>query len=121
VGVKIKRTQNTPHHGLGLHGRAREKRPVKAGAHLPQRNHSGYDDSRGYEGSDHRRMGKISTPLPKAPVAKGRNAHGTGPDRAGGETLSAKKARKGRGGTATVQGKGLNASISHAAFEKLGA
>ena len=120
--MKLKRAkQNVPHHAVGLQARPREKKPLKAGAHVPQRNHSGYDDSRGYQGSAHRRMGQILTPLPPAPVAKGRNAHGTGADRAGGETLTPKKARKGRGGPATVQGKGLAASVSHRAFERLGA
>lgn len=46
--MKLRRAQNAPHHGLGEFGKARRKPGIKAGAHLAQRDHSGYDDRHGY-------------------------------------------------------------------------
>jgi len=47
MGVRL--TYNRPKHGMGPKGRAKERAPVKAGAHMPMRHNSGFDDARGYE------------------------------------------------------------------------
>lgn len=48
--MKLRRA-NTPHHGLGEFGRVKRKAGTKDGAHVRQRDHSGYDDRKGYRNS----------------------------------------------------------------------
>lgn len=130
---------NQPQHGLGEHGRGRERGGLMAGAHLPMRDHSGVSDARGYKGSATRRNGEHtgkpargdSSHLPAA--AKG-NSKGTAPP-----PLKAHPGVRGspdshlgdagRGGTGRIgksdayKGKPTKYAedITHDAFERLGA
>jgi hypothetical protein len=47
--MKLKRTGIAPHRGQGPRGRAVERAPLSAGAHLTQRDHSGFSDAKGYQ------------------------------------------------------------------------
>jgi hypothetical protein len=131
--------QNVPHHAPGLMGSPREKAPLKAGAHMPMRLTSGFNDSKGYQGSPTRRNGAHTGRAPKfeqgiLPNAAKPNAKGTAPPPLGSKpgvrgTPDSHLGAAGRGGTGRI-GKGdsykgqptkYSEDISHSSFEKLGA
>ena len=135
MAVKLKRVRpNVPHHGHGLLGNPKDMKPLAAGAHLPPRDHSGYDDAKGYQASEHRRMGKIPTGVPPADSRKRAgaegNSKGSAPGGKGGSgSLASHKATAGRGGPGVIGGsdghKGrprtMSESLSSKDFERLGA
>lgn len=112
---------------------------AKAGAHLPMRTNSGFDDARGYEGSPKRRNGAHTGKAARGDTgllgaaAKG-NSKGTAPPPLGSKpgvrgTPDSHLGTAGRGGTGRI-GKADNfkgnpteypENISHSSFEKLGA
>lgn len=132
-------TGGAPHRGMGPRGTAREKSPLKAGAHMPMRHTSGNSDARGYQDSASRRNGAHTGRLRSGDTgllgssAKG-NAKGTAPPALGSKpgvrgTLDSHLGDAGRGGTGRIgkhdSYKGnptkYSEDISHSAFEKLGA
>lgn len=132
----MKLKSNKPRFGLGMNARAAQKQPLKAGAHVPLRTNSGYDDGSGYQGSPARRNGKqtgglMASGTSDTNVRKGAvgNSKGSAPPSLGKVASSTMKAQVGRGAKGRVgkadqfkgMGKKLPESISHSAFEKLGA
>lgn len=131
----MKLKSNKPRFGLGMNGKAAQKAPLKASAHVPLRTNSGYDDGSGYQGSPARRNGKqtgglMASGTSDTNVRKGAvgNAKGSAPP-ALGKTGKSVKSQEGRGAPGKLgkadafkgMGKKLPESISHSAFEKLGA
>jgi hypothetical protein len=129
----VRLRQNTPHQGLL--GKPRQKAPLDAGAHMPPRETSGFDDRKGYQAGDTRRMGKHTGPAPKedqrrregaegnskgsAPPGRGKGVNGS-PDSYLG---TAGRGAPGKFGKADgFKGKHAYAEeISHNEFERLGA
>jgi hypothetical protein len=133
---------NTPHHGQGEFGRVRTKSPMKAGAHMPMRHNSGFDDARGYSQSgNERRSGKQTGHLKADGTSDTRRRAGAEGNSKGAPptaltahpgvrgTHESHLGTAGRGGTGRIGKhdayKGAptkyTESISHDAFEKLGA
>ena len=136
----LKLKSNKPHHGLGEHGHAKRMGGLMAGAHMPLRVNSGYDDRKGYSANTQERMnGKQTGKLPKLAESDTRrrigpegNAKGSPPTNLKSgkpASLAAHKGTSGRGGSGRIgkpdNWKGgaqkLSEDISHSAFEKLGA
>lgn len=134
--AKLKRTNNKPHHAMGLMGHAREVKPVKANAHLPQRTTSGVSDHKGYQETEARRNGgldggklKDHSDTRKRMGAEG-NSKGLPPHaKPGTGTLKSHGGHAGRGGAGVIGGadshkgraKSLPDDISSRDFERLGA
>lgn len=132
--MKVK--YNAPKHGLGPHGKATQKAPLNASAHLPQRTTSGNSDHKGYQGSNTRRMGRHTgtvAPLDQRIGSGGGNSKGSAPPGVGhGKGVmgspATHSAKAGRGAPGKL-GKADNftgkhsysESITHEQFEKLGA
>lgn len=132
----MKLKSNKPRHGLGMYAQAKQKAPLKAGAHVPLRTNSGYDDGSGYQGSPARRNGKqtgglMASGTSDTNVRKGAvgNSKGSAPPALSKVAKSTMKAQVGRGAPGKMgkadQFKGtakkLSESISHQQFERLGA
>jgi hypothetical protein len=133
VKLKMKKA-NKPHHGLM--GPPTQRKPLNAGAHVPQRTESGFDDAKGYEDSKTRRQGKQTGKVPPADsrVRKGPEglSKGSPPPGVGKSipaSIAAHKGTAGRGGAGVIGGsdghkgrpRSLPESLSSAQFEKLGA
>jgi hypothetical protein len=63
---------------MGPYGHARQKSPLQAGAHIAQRETSGFSDRKGYEASESRRMGRHTGPAPKYDQRRSQGAEGNG-------------------------------------------
>lgn len=127
---------NVPHHGHGLMGRPSRMKPLKAGAHMPQRVSKGESDRHGYDGSEGRKNGRHTGKPAKedqrrryGPEGNGKGSPPTRMGARGAGRLENHKGTSGRGGSGRV-GKGdgykgkptaYSEDISHSAFEKLGA
>lgn len=135
--MRLKRA-NQPQHGLGEHGKQRQKAPLAAGAHVPQRIESGYHDAKGYEGSHERRNGKHTGSLKDGDTRKRHgaegNSHGSPPPGVTAEkgvrgNPDSHMGDAGRGGSGrhgkadNYKGKptAMTEEPSHHWFEKLGA
>ena len=69
--MKLRRTRpNVPHHARGLMAAPKQRAPLNAGAHTPQRLNSGYDDAHGYKDSQERRNGKQTGSLTSGDTRK---------------------------------------------------
>lgn len=125
---------NKPRHGLL--GRPKYPAPLDAGEHMPHRVNSGFDDRKGYQAGETRRMGKHTGPGPKEDQRRREGAEGNGKGSAPpGESRSGKGVRgnpeshmEGRGGPGkfgkadAFKGKhSYPEDISHSDFERLGA
>jgi hypothetical protein len=134
----MKLKANKPVHGLGEHGKAHRMGGLMAGAHVPQRTNSGYDDRKGYSGNgQERRNGKQSgklkvegdTRVRKGPEGNSKGSPPPGVSKGKPASLDAHKGTSGRGGPGRIgkpdNWKGgapkMSEEISHSAFEKLGA
>ena len=125
---------NKPLHG---ESKGRQMAPLKAGAHMPMRNHSGASDAKGYKGGAVRRNGEHTGGLLGGDTRRKSGPEGNSkgspppalnsrPGVAG--TLDSHLGTAGRGGTGRIgkhdsyHGKPTKYSedISHSAFEKLG-
>lgn len=137
--MRLKRlTPNKPRHGLGEYGKQRQRAPLNAGEHMPQRIETGYDDRKGYGDSPERRNGEHKGKLPGGDTRRRHGAEGNSE----GSPPPGVKAKKGvrgnpdshmgdagRGGTGRVgkadsyKGRptGYPEDVTHEAFEKLGA
>jgi hypothetical protein len=138
--MRLKRlAPNKPHHGLGEHGTARRKSGLMGvGEHLPQRHNVGNSDARGYQQSASRQMGTHKGPLKEGDTRKRNGPEGLSKGSPPPGVTARKGVRgnpdshmgdAGRGGTGR-HGKGdnfkgkpteMSETISHEAFEKLGA
>ena len=126
---------NKPHHGMSS---PKRMRGLMAGDHLPQRTNTGYDDSKGYEGSSSRRLGKHTGAEAKgdsrrrsgpegdsrgsAPpgVGKGTGVRGSVSSH-GGDAGRGDRGRLGKGDAYKGKPTALSEDISHESFERLGA
>lgn len=134
----MKLKANRPHHGLGEHGHANRIGGLMAGAHLPLRTNTGYDDRKSYsDNGQERRNGKQSGKLKSesdtrrriGPEGNGKGSPPTNLKSGKPASLEAHRGTSGRGGTGRIgkpdNWKGsapkMSEDISHSAFEKLGA
>lgn len=128
---------NAPLHGMGEHGHASQKAPLKANAHTPQRVSTGNSDHKGYQGSADRRNGAHTGKLAKLDQnirtgsqgnSKGSAPPGVGHGKGVMGSPATHSAHAGRGASGKF-GKAdkftgqhsYPEDISHAQFESLGA
>lgn len=129
----MKLKPNKPKNGMGMYGTPKQMKPLNASASMPMRLNSGYDDAKGYQSTEDRRNGKqtgglMSGDSNKSKVGTG-NAKGTPPPKLGKVSKATMNKQIGRGYGGRTGGadqnkgkaKSLPESISHSAFEKLGA
>lgn len=130
----MKLKANTPHHGLGEHGKAHRMGGLMAGAHMPQKVtatgiSSGTERRNGKQSGSLKTDGTSDTRVRKGPEGNSKGSPPPGVAKTLGASLSNHKGTDGRGGRGKIgQGdsfKGrdskMTESISHSAFEKLGA
>lgn len=116
MSFPAKTGRQRPHQGIGPKGSPKRMRGLMAGAHVPARDHSGYDDAGGYQGSNARRNGKHTGSIPSSENRSANRAARGSPDSHLGTA-----GRGGRGATTRVHTNALPESPGHAWFEKLGA
>ena len=138
--MKLKRIrQNTPHHGEGEHGMQRRKGGLMGvGEHLPQRHNVGNSDARGYQQSAARQMGRHVGPLKEGDTRKRQGPEGLSkgspppgvtarkgvrgnPDSHMGDAGRGGSGRTGKGDSHKGESTSYSETISHDAFERLGA
>ncbi len=135
--MKLRRA-NTPHHGIGEHGRVRRMPSLMDGAHLPERVRTGNSDARGYQQSAARQMGAHKGPLKEGDTRKRQGPEGNSkgspppgighrkgvrgnPDSHMGDAGRGGAGRQGKADSYKGQPTSYSENISHDAFEKLGA
>lgn len=137
--MKLRRIRpNVPHRGLGLMSRPRDRAPLNAGEHVPQKIESGYQDAKGYEDSHARRNGKQTGSIPpsdsrrrsgaegnsKGSPPPGDNNRGKGvrgtPDTHLGTAGRGGSGRHGKGDSYKGKPTGMNEAPTHEWFERLG-
>lgn len=136
--MKLRRA-NKPVHGLGEHGSVHRKGGLMGvGEHLPQRHDVGNSDARGYQQSAARQMGRHVGPLKEGDTRKRQGPEGLSkgspppgvtarkgvrgnPDSHMGDAGRGGTGRHGKGDSYKGQPTSYSETISHDAFEKLGA
>lgn len=133
--MKLKRA-NAPHQGLGEHGKVHRKGGLMGvGEHLPQRHNVGNSDARGYQQSAGRQMGAHKGPLKEGDtrrrsgpegLSKGSPPPGVtkgvrGVENHMGDSGRGGAGRHGKGDSYKGKPTEMSETISHDAFERLGA
>lgn len=136
--MRLKRlTPNKPRHGLGEYGKQRQRAPLNAGEHMPQRIETGYDDRKGYGDSPERRNGEHKGKLPGGDTRRREGAEGNSkgspppgvknqkavrgnPDSHMGDAGRGGSGRHGKGDNFKGKATPMTEEPSHSWFERLG-